>query len=96
MTAHVLVQVKVKDPEKLAAYSQAAVPIIAEHQGELILRSPVLEVMSGESDFERVILLKFPDAEAARNWYSSGEYQALIALREEGANMVFTLLEAPD
>jgi uncharacterized protein (DUF1330 family) len=96
MSAYVVVQAKVKDAEKLAAYSQAAGPTIAEHQGELMLRAPVVEVMNGESDFERVIIVKFPDAEAARNWYSSEDYQALIPLREEGATMVFTLLEAPD
>ena len=50
----------------------------------------------GESDFERVIILKFPDADVARNWYNCEEYQALIPLREEGANMLFTLIEAPD
>lgn len=96
MNAIIVVQAKGKDAEKLAAYSQAALPIVAAHQGELFLRAPVVEVMSGESDFEKVILLKFPSVDAARNWYNSEEYQALIPLREEGADMVFTLLEVPD
>jgi uncharacterized protein (DUF1330 family) len=96
MSAYFVVQATVKDPEKLAAYSQEALPLISAHQGELFLRAPVLEIMGGESDFERVIILEFPDADVARNWYNCEEYQALIPLREEGANMLFTLVEAPD
>ena len=96
MSAYFVVQATVKDPEKLAAYSQDALPLITAHQGEFFLRAPVLEVMGGESDFERVIILKFPDADGARNWYNCEEYQALIPLREEGADMLFTLIEAPD
>jgi uncharacterized protein (DUF1330 family) len=96
MSVYIIVQATVKDPEKLAAYSQEAGPTIAKHQGELFLRAPVLEVMAGESDCERVIILKFPDTDTARNWYNCEEYQALIPLRDEGADMLFTLLESPD
>ena len=96
MSVYILVQATVKDSEKLAAYSQEAVPTITKHQGELLLRAPVLEVMAGESDYERVIILKFPDADTARNWYNCEEYQALIPLRDEGASMLFTLLESTD
>jgi uncharacterized protein (DUF1330 family) len=96
MSAYFVVQANVKDPDKLAAYSQQAGPIINKYQGELLLKAPVLEVIGGEAEFERVIILKFPDAGVAREWYNCEEYQALIPQREEGAQMLFTLVEAPD
>jgi uncharacterized protein (DUF1330 family) len=39
-------------------------------------------------------LIKFPDINAARTWYNDPAYQALIANRYEGADMLFTLSEA--
>jgi uncharacterized protein (DUF1330 family) len=96
MPAYVLAQVKVKNPEKMAAYSQAAGPTVAAFGGELTLRAPVTEVLAGESDVERVVMIKFPDADAARGWYTSEAYQALIPLRTEGADAVFILTEMPD
>ena len=96
MAAYVIAQVKVKDPEKLAAYSQAAGPTVAEFGGKLIVRAPALEVLSGDVDYDRCVIMEFGDAASARAWYNSEAYQALVPLRSQGADVVFTLAEAAE
>ena len=47
MAAYVAVHVKIKDPEKLAAYSKASGPTTAAHGGEFIMRAPIVETLTG-------------------------------------------------
>ncbi len=94
MVAYVVVQAKVKDAEKLKAYSAAAGPTVAAHGGTFTVRAAVLENLTGDADFNGFVLIEFPDADAVRTWYHSDEYQALIPLRDEACDMVFTLAEA--
>lgn len=93
MAAHVIIYATVKDPDKLATYAKGAGPTLAAHGGEFIMAAPVLETLTGQGKFDKYVQIKFPDADAARAWYNSDEYQALIPDRDEGADMLFTLVE---
>lgn len=96
MATYVIAQARTKDAEKLAAYGQAAGPTIAEHGGEMVMRAPVVEVLCGNTDFERFLMIKFENADTARAWHNSDAYQALIPLRNEGADISLILIEAAD
>ena len=91
MSAFVVVQGTVTDPDKMQEYGAAAGPIVAAHGGELMARGPI-EVLSGSSDHKISVVIRFPDAAKARAWYESAEYQALIPIRESALNSVFTLV----
>jgi uncharacterized protein (DUF1330 family) len=95
MTAHVAVTIRVKDRAKLAEYASQAPDTVAAHGGKFLIRGPVAEVLSGNADYDVIALIEFPDAKTARDWYNSDAYQALIPVREAGAEMVFTLTETP-
>ncbi len=91
MSAFVVVQGTVTDPDKMQEYGAAAGPTVAAHGGELMARGPI-EVLSGSSDHKISVVIRFPDAAKARAWYESAEYQALIPIRESALNSVFTLV----
>ena len=95
MVAYVVVHAKVKNPDKLAEYANAAGDTVAAHGGTISARAAILETLTGEADFDRFVLLEFPDADTARGWYQSADYQALIPNRDEAADMLFTLAEMP-
>lgn len=50
------------------------------------------QVLEGEGP-DGVVLLEFPDAQAARNWYNSTEYQAASEFRRKGAHYRVVLVE---
>ena len=91
MSAFVIVQGTVTDPDKMQEYGAAAGPIVAAHGGEFMARGP-MEVLSGSSDHKISVVVRFPDAAKARAWYESAEYQALVPIRESALDSVFTLV----
>ena len=50
-------------------------------------------VLAGEHDATDVVVLRFPSIQAAHGWHDSPEYQALIPLREEGADVMLISFE---
>ncbi len=44
------------------------------------------ELIEGSWHGNRTVLLEFESVEAARNWYSSAEYQGLAGLRHAAAD----------
>ncbi|WP_116135338.1 DUF1330 domain-containing protein [Trinickia diaoshuihuensis] len=85
MSAYVLVDVDVLDPDGLAAYRKAGVPTIAAHGGRVLARSDDVVVLEGEWRPRRMVVLEFADIEAAQRWHASPEYQQARQLRLEAA-----------
>ena len=90
MSAYVIVHGTPIDPEQLGAYSKAAAPTIAAHGGAIVAKGAPT-VLTGQSDHAMAALIEFPDADAARAWYDSDAYQALIPMRERGLRCDFVL-----
>jgi uncharacterized protein (DUF1330 family) len=90
MSAYVVVHVTPLDGEKLAAYSAVAGPSVANHGGEFVCKGPI-EMLHGEPIGKMMVIVKFRNKEAAKAWYSSDEYQAIIPTRNEGAETSFIL-----
>jgi len=79
MTAFVLSEVKILDPESVARYKQEAPASIAKYGGSYLARDAIPAAFEGKFDpAERIVLISFPTEEAARTWYTSREYQAAI------------------
>ncbi|PMS20922.1 DUF1330 domain-containing protein [Trinickia dabaoshanensis] len=85
MSAYVVVDVDVLDPDGLAAYRQAGVPTIAAHGGRVLARSDDVVVLEGEWKPRRVVVLEFDDIETVHRWHASPEYQRARLLRLEAA-----------
>jgi len=75
---------EIKDPDKLAAYAKLAGPAIIAGGGTFLARNvAALAYESGVK--ERVVLIEFPDLEAARATHDSAAYQAALAALDNGA-----------
>jgi uncharacterized protein (DUF1330 family) len=47
-------------------------------------------VLSGGGHGERVVVAAFPDLNSLERWHESPEYQALVPLQDQGADVVLT------
>jgi uncharacterized protein (DUF1330 family) len=54
---------------------------------ELVFRGKLSSVLSGNHDHTDAVVIRFPNLEAVNIWYSSPEYQSLIPIRKETAEM---------
>lgn len=84
MSAYVLVEVEVENPDAYARYRPLAAESLAKHGGRYLARGGKTEALEGEW-YPRIIVLEFDSLEAAHAWYYSDEYQAAVALRHESA-----------
>jgi uncharacterized protein (DUF1330 family) len=93
MAAYLILDIHVKDPEEYAAYREKAPATIEAYGGRYLVRGGAHEVVEGEWNPERVVVVEFPSAERAREWYQSPEYQAIVDMRKRAAPSECVLVE---
>lgn len=93
MPVYLIVDVTVLDAERYAEYR--AVPSTAgEHGGRFVVRGGASEVWeAGDWTPNRVAVMEFPDADAARAWYDSDAYRDKRAIRHAAARTTILLAE---
>ena len=94
MAANVIGHITVKNPEKWGEYREKVPATLAPWGGEVMLRGRRIAVLSGAHPYTDTVVIRFPDANAAKGWYGSPAYQALIPIREQAAEMVLISYES--
>jgi uncharacterized protein (DUF1330 family) len=93
MTAYVIARVNVTDPDKYENYKALAPAAIKKYGGEYLARGGAVELLEGPEETRRVVILRFPDMDAARGFYNSTEYTAAKKEREGAADGQFIIVE---
>lgn len=76
----------ISDQDRYQGYLGKAVPTVLAHGGRAIVMHDNPEVIEGQWHGTRTAVLEFDSVEAARNWYNSPEYQAVIGERHASAD----------
>ena len=85
MTAYVIAEVSVTDPEGYEQYKPLAGASVAASGGTYEVRGGAVESLEGEPVSGRIVVLRFESLQAARDWYNSDDYQAALPLRQAAA-----------
>ena len=93
MAGYIFVQTEVSDPDQYYTYKQAVPAVIEQYDGRFIVRGGDMETLEGTFDGPRVVILEFPSAERAREFWDSVEYAEVKKLREGAAKMTAVLIE---
>lgn len=93
MTALLVARIKVRDPERMKAYSAAAGPTVAAHGGEFLGRGTFALALLGEGAAHVTGVMRFPSLDAVRGWFNSPDYGALAGLRAQAGEMEFFVYE---
>jgi len=91
--AYVIVETDIHDPEQYERYKQASPSAVEAGGGRFIARGGEVAVLEGDWQPKRLVLLEFPDLEAAKRFYESDEYQAAKRLREGAAALKMVAFE---
>jgi uncharacterized protein (DUF1330 family) len=81
------------DQEKLIQYREGNTQVVAEHGGRFVARGGRQEVLEGEWEPLRVVVIEFADMDAARAWYHSDGYAPLRELRRSASVTDIVLVE---
>lgn len=93
---YILANVEVTDPEGYERYRSQTADIIARHGGRFLVRGGAVETLEGPARLKRVVVLEFPSLAAARAFYDSADYQAVLPHRTENSVSEFALVEGYD
>ncbi|MBD1142635.1 DUF1330 domain-containing protein [Pelagibacterales bacterium SAG-MED18] len=81
----VIFNIDVTNPEDYNEYITKVKPIVEKFGGEYIVRGGTNQVVEGNWQYSRTIVLKFPSYEKALEWYNSEEYQPIKQIRLDNA-----------
>lgn len=93
---YIVATLRVEDPHGYEAYRSQVRDMIERHGGNILVRGGQVEVREGTLERGRVIVIEFESLDAARAFYESDEYQAIVPLRTRHADGVLFLVEGAD
>src|ERR1043166_1243599 len=96
MPAYVIVETDIRDPEQYEQYKAASPDAVHAGGGRFVVRGGELAVLEGDWNPSRLVILEFPDLEAAKRWYESPEYEEAKGRRGGPPNPRRVGVQGPD
>lgn len=94
MSAFLIVDTRIKNPEVYEEYKKLAKPIAEKYGGRYRARGGEMEVR--ETDLwtpTRIVVIEFPDMASARAFVDSAEYAPVKPLRRDNAECTLFILD---
>jgi uncharacterized protein (DUF1330 family) len=93
MPAYLIADIDVTDPDRYAEYVRRVPATIAAYGGKYLVRGGEVQVLEGERQPHRTVMLEFESVARAREWWSSDGYEELKPLRREASRASILLVE---
>jgi uncharacterized protein (DUF1330 family) len=86
MSAYIIVEIEVTDPAGYEKYKSLAGSTVEKYGGKYIVRGGKTEVLEGDWQPKRIVVLEFPTMERAKEWLNCEEYREPRKMRHATAN----------
>ena len=93
MTVYAIAQLRFTDRAAYDRYQARFMEVFRRHPGTLLAADESPQVVEGQWDREKVVLMSFPDEAAFHGWAQSPEYQEISKDRRAGADTVVLLVK---
>ncbi len=94
MSAWVIVDTKIENPDAYEEYKALARPIVEKYGGIYRARGGKMKVLEGDLwEPARLVVLEFPDMESAEAFYHSSEYEPAKLMRQSNAKCTCAVVE---
>ena len=94
MAAYLIVDTLLDNPELYEEYKLRARPLAEQFGGEYLARGGAMTIR--EADLwspSRLVVVRFPDAQAATCFYDSPQYQEILPISKQSARRTCVILE---
>jgi uncharacterized protein (DUF1330 family) len=92
MAAYLIADIDI-DPASYEHYKRQVASVIEHFGGRYLAHGGKHEVLEGDWEPRRLIVLEFPDRRSLEAWYASPEYAPIRRIREQSANSRLVLLD---
>ena len=86
MPAYLIANITVRDPNRFARYVAEAPGIVARFGGRYIVRGGASQILEGQPQINRTVVIEFPAMQNIKKFYNCPEYQELVQVRAECAD----------
>ncbi len=93
MSAYVIVDIEVHNPEAYQEYLAKITPTVYANKGKYLVRGANSQVISGDWQPKRMVMMEFPSLEVAQYWATSDAYADIHAIRNANANANMVIVE---
>ena len=93
MSAYIIVDVEVTDPQTYQGYTKLVPATIEAYRGKFLVRGGKAENMEGDWVPNRVVVLEFESVEQAKAWHSSEEYREPKGIRHSASRSKMIVVE---
>lgn len=93
MPAYVIGDVRVDNPDRYKDYAAHTESTLEPFGGQFVVRGGASTVLEGDWKPSRLVVIEFPSAQAAKDWYESDAYRAIMSIRQEAASASLVLVE---
>ena len=93
MSAYVLAEIEITNPEGYKEYTAVVPATVAQYGGKFLVRGGANEVLEGDWPQRRRVLIEFASKDAALKWWNSPEYEKPMALRRAHSKGRLLLLD---
>lgn len=88
MKAYWIARAEVLDPEEYNKYATRVPAILARYGGRILARGGPHQILEGNAQYGRFVVIEFPDLASAAACHASDAYRAAAAFRRNGAGDV--------
>jgi uncharacterized protein (DUF1330 family) len=93
MAAYIIVEIEITEPVGYEEYKEQAAHTVHKYDGKYIVRGGKTEVLEGDWNPKRIVVLEFPTMERAKEWLNCEEYREPRKLRHRTANTNMILIQ---
>jgi uncharacterized protein (DUF1330 family) len=93
MSAYLIVEIDILDPAGYEQYKNLAAATVEKYGGKYIVRGGSTEVLEGEWQPKRIVVLQFESVDRAKEWLNSEEYREPRKMRHRTARTNMILVE---
>ena len=92
-SAYIIANVRVTDPAQYEEYKRLSTLAMQAHGAQVRVRGGEVQVLEGDWQPDRMVVLEFPSTEQARRFYDSAEYKRAREARAGAAVMRMVLVD---
>lgn len=81
MSYYFVASIRIRDEQEYQKYLEGATEVFARYRGTYLVVDNEAEVLEGDWNYDRSVLIRFDSREDFRAWYYSGDYQDILKYR---------------
>jgi uncharacterized protein (DUF1330 family) len=93
VTAYLYVDIEITGSAKFEEYRNLVPAVIAAHGGRYLVRGGAVEVLEGDRQPKRQVILEFPDMVHLKAFYDSAAYLPLKLMRQRSSKATVIAVE---